>query len=73
MKDTSIPLSIAFLDDSGQILSIQDMIPLQTAKQYHSLQPASYTLEVTQGWFSRKGVAVGDIVEMKLPLVLDIR
>ncbi len=73
MKDTNIPLSIAFLDDSGQILSIQDMVPLQTDAQYHSSQPASYALEVNQGWFSRHGIKVGDVVEMKLPLVIDIR
>jgi uncharacterized membrane protein (UPF0127 family) len=73
MKDTSIPLSIAFLDDSGQIFSIQDMVPLQTDKQYHSSQPANYALEVNQGWFSRHGIEVGDVVKMNLPVVLDIR
>ena len=73
MKDTFIPLSIAYLYDSGQIFSIQDMIPLQTDRQYPSLHPAAYALEVNQGWFSRHGIGVGDVVEMKLPLVLDIR
>jgi uncharacterized protein len=73
MKDTAIPLSIAYLDKSGQIFDIQDMVPLQTDQQYPSLQPAAYALEVNQGWFSRHGVAVGDAVQMKLPLVLNIR
>ena len=73
MKDTFIPLSIAYLDKSGRIFSIQDMLPLQTDKQYPSVQPAACALEVSQGWFSRHGVEVGDIVEMKLPLVLNIR
>jgi uncharacterized membrane protein (UPF0127 family) len=73
MKDTFIPLSIAYLDKSGRIFSIQDMVPLQTDQQYPSIQPAAYALEVNQGWFSRHGVAVGDVVEMKLPLVLNIR
>jgi uncharacterized membrane protein (UPF0127 family) len=73
MKDTVIPLSIAYLDDSGQIFSIQDMVPLQTNKQYLSSQPAAYALEVNQGWFRSHGIEVGDIVKMKLPLVLDIR
>ena len=73
MKDTVVPLSIAYLDKSGQIFSIQDMVPLQTDKQYPSLQPAAYALEVNQGWFSRHGIEVGDVVEMKLPLILDIR
>ena len=73
MKDTSIPLSIAFLDDSGSIFSIQDMVPMQTATQYPSLQPAKYALEVNQGWFSRHGIEVGDAVKINLPLVLDVR
>ena len=73
MKDTVIPLSIAYLDKSGQIFSIQDMVPLQTDKQYPSLQPAAYALEVNQGWFARYGIEVGDVVEMNLPLVLNIR
>jgi len=73
MKDTVIPLSIAYLDDTGQIFSIQDMVPLQTNKQYASSQPAAFALEVNQGWFLSHGIEVGDIVKMKLPLVLDIR
>jgi uncharacterized protein len=73
MKDTFIPLSIAYLDDSGQIFSIQDMVPLQTDEQYPSLQAASYALEVNQGWFRRHGVKAGDVVKMELPLVLDVR
>ena len=73
MKDTTIPLSIAFLDDSGRIFSIQDMTPMQTDRKYHSPRPASYAIEVNQGWFSRHGIDVGDAVEIKLPVVLDIR
>jgi len=73
MKDTSIALSIAFLDDSGKIFSIQDMIPIQTAEQYPSGRPANYALEVNQGWFRRHGIEVGDVVKIKLPLVLNIR
>ena len=73
MKDTKIPLSIAFLNESGQILSLQNMIPLRTDKRYRSLQPARYALEVNQGWFERHGIEVGDRVKMKLPLVLNIK
>ena len=73
MKDTFIPLSIAFLDKSGQILSLLDMVPMQTDPQYQSGQPASYALEVNQGWFHAHGIEIGDIVEMNLPLVLKIR
>ena len=73
MKDTQIPLSIAFLDDSGRILSIQDMTPMQTDERYHSLQPVRYALEVNQGWFAEHETGFGDIVEMKLPVVIEIR
>ena len=73
MKDTIIPLSIAFLDDSGRILSIHQMVPLQTDERYRSVQPVRYALEVNQGWFTDHGVGVGNTVRMKLPLVIDIR
>ena len=73
MKDTTIPLSITFLDDSGRILSMHQMVPMQTDERYRSLQPVRYALEVNQGWFADHGVGVGDIVEMKLPVVVEIR
>ena len=73
MKDTQIPLSIAFLDDSGRILSMQDMTPMQTVERYHSLQPVRYALEINQSWFADHGIGVGDIVEMKLPVMIEIR
>ena len=73
MKDTHVPLSIAFLDDSGLISSIHHMTPMQTDERYRSLQPVRYALEVNQGWFAEHGIGVGDIVEMKLPVVIEIR
>lgn len=69
MKDTWIPLSIAFLDDSGNIINIEHMSPDQTGRKYYSRVPAMYALEVNQGWFRRHGVKAGDRVEMKLPLL----
>ena len=73
MKDTYIPLSIAFIDDTGRIFSIQNMDPMQTKRRYSSQHPAGYALEVNRGWFRRHGIEVGDLVQIKLPLVLDIR
>jgi uncharacterized membrane protein (UPF0127 family) len=73
MKDTHIPLSIAFLDDAGLISSIHHMTPMQTDERYRSLQPVRYALEVNQGWFAEHGIGVGDLVEMKLPVVIEIR
>jgi uncharacterized membrane protein (UPF0127 family) len=62
MKDTWIPLSIAFLDESGKILNIEIMSPDQTEKRYRSSQPAIYALEVSQGWFGSRGIKAGDRV-----------
>jgi len=64
MKDTHIALSIAFLDNDGRILSIQQMIPLRTDVSYSSPSPARYALEVNQGWFKVHDIKVGDTVEI---------
>ena len=73
MKDTRIPLSIAFLDDSGMILSIYKMAPMQTDERYRSRQAVRYALEVNQGWFAAHGIDVGDVVDLKLPAVIEIK
>ncbi|MFC1815168.1 DUF192 domain-containing protein [Thermodesulfobacteriota bacterium] len=73
MKDTHIPLSIAFIDDSGKIINIQRMKPNQTHERYHSLKPFRYVLEVNQGWFKKNSIEAGDVVEIKLPALLNIK
>lgn len=65
MKDTRIPLSIAFLDDSGKIINIEIMAPDQTETRYHSRLPALYALEVNQGWFRMHGIKAGDRVKFE--------
>jgi len=65
MKDTWIPLAIAFLDEAGKIINIEIMTPNQTRERYRSRLPATYALEVNQGWFKLHGVKEGDRVEMK--------
>ena len=62
MKNTFIPLSIAFLDASGRILNIEDMAP-QTETTHGSKGPALYALEMRKGWFLERGVKAGDRVE----------
>jgi uncharacterized membrane protein (UPF0127 family) len=59
MKNTLIPLSIAFIASDGRILEIRNMQPhdLNSIKSSRSVR---YALEVPQGWFSRAGVRVGD-------------
>ena len=73
MKDTWMPLSAAFIDDSGKIINIEKMTPDQTTKQYLSHRPALYVLEVNQGWFDAHGVQTGDTVVMELPLMLNVQ
>lgn len=63
MKDTSIPLSIAFISTEGIILQIEQMTPFDlnlTSSRY----PAKFALEVNQGFFQENGITVGDIVDL---------
>jgi len=62
MKNTFIPLSIAFLDVEGRILNIEDMAP-QTEMSHWSRGPALYALEMRKGWFVERGIKPGDRVE----------
>ena len=63
MKDTLIPLSIAYIDAEGRIVDIQDMQPLDETS-HPSAEPAQYALEVNQDFFEGRGVVVGDMVEL---------
>jgi len=67
MKDTTIPLSIAFINKRGKILRIREMTPLDV-KPVKSVVPASYAVEANRGWFEANGVKVGDIVKPLPPL-----
>lgn len=61
MKDTLIPLSIAYMDSKGRIVDIQDMTPRDDEPpHYVSAEPAQYALEVNRGFFDERGVEVGD-------------
>jgi len=61
MKNTLIPLSVAFLDADGNILNILDMEP-QTLDTHTSAGPALYAIETNKGWFAAKKVKAGDKV-----------
>jgi hypothetical protein len=58
MKDTYLPLSIAFLRDDGTIINIADMQPYNLYEHCPS-EPVRYALEMNQGWFSKKNINVG--------------
>ena len=58
MKNTVLPLSIAFLADDGQVVNIEDMAP-QTLNGHCSRRPVRYALEMNQGWFAKRGIKAG--------------
>jgi uncharacterized membrane protein (UPF0127 family) len=58
MKNTFLPLSVAFIDESGRILNIEDMQP-QTEDNHCAAQPARYALEMNLGWFAQRGLKAG--------------
>lgn len=58
MKNTLLPLSIAFLADDGTVVNIADMKP-QSLDSHCSSQPVRYALEMNQGWFAKRGVKPG--------------
>ena len=58
MRNTFIPLSVAFLDEQGKILNIENMQP-QTENNHCAAAPARFALEMNHGWFAEKGVKAG--------------
>ena len=68
MKNTSIPLSIAFIDKKGVITEIRDMEPMGM-DSVRSAKPAQYALEVNRGWFTKNGIKVGAKVKLDFPRV----
>ncbi len=61
MRNTLIPLSIAWLDANGTIVDIQDMQP-QSDDVHVPSAPYVYALEANQGWFAASGVSPGQRV-----------
>lgn len=58
MRNTLLPLSVAFLDDEGKIINIEDMQP-QTENNHCASRPARYALEMNLGWFAQRGLKPG--------------
>ena len=65
MKNTSIPLSIAFINKEKRIVSIQKMKPLDITMHYLPPVKCKYALEVNQGFFEKNDIQVGDLVEFQ--------
>jgi hypothetical protein len=58
MKNTLLPLSVAFVADDGTIVNIDEMAP-QTLDSHCSTKPVRYVLEMNKGWFAKKGIKAG--------------
>ena len=58
MKNTLIPLSVAFVADDGAVINIEDMKP-QTLDGHCSAKPVRYVLEMNDGWFAKRGIKPG--------------
>jgi hypothetical protein len=58
MRNTFIPLSVAFMDADGVIINIEDMQP-QTESNHCARKPARFALEMNQGWFAQRGIKPG--------------
>ena len=58
MRNTLLPLSVAFLDEKGRIINIEDMQP-QTEDNHCATAPARYALEMNLGWFKSRGLGAG--------------
>jgi uncharacterized membrane protein (UPF0127 family) len=61
MRNTLLPLSVAFIDKDGTILNILDMAP-RTEDVHTSAGPARYAIETNKGWFAGKKIKAGDKV-----------
>jgi len=62
MKNTYVPLSIAFADADGRIVNIEDMKP-QDETTHWSRGFALYAVEMKQGWFAAHGIKAGDLIQ----------
>ena len=70
MKNTLIPLSVAFIDGNGKIVSISEMLP-QTETSHCAKAPANYALEMNRAWFASKrikpGASIGGLEKAPAP------
>ncbi|RJG01781.1 DUF192 domain-containing protein [Noviherbaspirillum sedimenti] len=62
MKNTPLPLSVAFIDEQGKIVNIADMQPHST-ESHCGDKPVKYALEMNQGWFKQKNIKPGTVVD----------
>ena len=73
MKNCRTPLAAAFLDGEGRILNVVEMAPGAGTPDvdlpyYDSRGPATYVIEMEGGWFHRRGIGAGDLVDLSAAL-----
>jgi len=61
MRNTLLPLSVAFLDEKGRIINVEDMQP-KTDQNHCASKPARYALEMNLGWFRSRGLSAGSAI-----------
>jgi uncharacterized protein len=61
MRNTLIPLSVAFMDEAGKIINIEDMQP-HSEDNHCARRPARYALEMNRGWFAQRGISAGTML-----------
>jgi len=62
MKNTLLPLSIAFINDQGKVVNVDEMKP-QTEESHCSVEPVRYVLEMNTGWFAKRGIMAGSLIQ----------
>lgn len=58
MRNTLLPLSVAFLDEEGRIINVEEMAP-KTENNHCAQRPARYALEMNRNWFKQRGLGAG--------------
>lgn len=61
MRNTLIPLAVAFLDEQGRIINVEEMQP-QTENNHCAAKPARFALEMNAGWFKARSLAAGTVI-----------
>ncbi len=62
MKNTLLPLSIAFINDQGKVVNVDEMKP-QSEDSHCSAEPVRYVLEMNTGWFAKRGIKAGSLIQ----------
>jgi uncharacterized membrane protein (UPF0127 family) len=63
MKNTTLPLSVAYINSAGVILEIHDLQPLDEKPVPSAFPNIAYALEMEQGWFNENGILAGDRIQ----------